>query len=321
MAIPARALTADRRWAAVGERGTLAGIRLTAWVYRILGPRLAALFVVPIVTYFFLTDPRGRRASRRYLGRLHADARGREALGKQPGLRHVFRHYREFAQTTLDRVGFWCGRADDFEMRLDGTQHFTPLIEAKQGAILLGAHLGSFDALRALAGRWGVTVNILMSTGHAPRINRVLRELSPETTVRVIEVDPTSSRSVFEIKACLERGEFVALLGDRVGSAPRTRVVEVDFLGGRAAFPPGPFVLASRLDCPILLMLGLRVRPGVYEIFVEPLADRVLLPRADRPARLHALVQAYAARLEAYCIMAPYQWFNFYDFWADETRA
>lgn len=321
MAIPARALTADRRWAAVGERGTLAGMRLTAWVYRVLGPRLAALFVLPIVTYFFLTDPRGRRASRRYLGRLHAAKQGCGALGRRPGLRHVFRHYREFAQTTLDRVGFWCGRADDFEIRLDGIEHFTPLIEGKQGAILLGAHLGSFDALRALADRWGVIVNILMSTGHAPRINRVLQELSPKTTVRVIEVDPTSSRSVFELKACLERGEFVAVLGDRVSSAPRTRVVEVDFLGGRAAFPPGPFVLASRLDCPVLLMVGLRVRPGVYEIFVELLANRILLPRAARPARLHALVQAYAARLEAYCIMAPYQWFNFYDFWADEPRA
>lgn len=320
MAIPARAVTSDRRWAAVGERGSLAGMRLTAWVYRILGPRIAALFVLPIVTYFFLTDPRGRGASRRYLGRLDAAKRGRGALGR-PGLRHVFRHYREFAETTLDRIGFWCGRADDFEMRLDGTEHFRPLIERKQGAILLGAHLGSFDALRALADRWGVTVNILMSTGHAPRINRVLRELSPQTTVRVIEVDPTSSRSVFELKACLERGELVAMLGDRVGSAPRTRVVEVDFLGGRAAFPPGPFVLASRLDCPILLMVGLRVRPRVYEIFVELLADRVVLPRADRPARLHTLVQAYAARLESYCLRAPYQWFNFYDFWADETRA
>jgi predicted LPLAT superfamily acyltransferase len=105
MAIPARALTADRRWATVGERGTLAGMRLTAWVYRILGPRIAALFVLPIVTYFFLTDPRGRRASRRYLGRLEAAKRCRGALGRRPGLRHVFRHYREFAGTTLDRIG------------------------------------------------------------------------------------------------------------------------------------------------------------------------------------------------------------------------
>jgi predicted LPLAT superfamily acyltransferase len=232
----------------------------------------------------------------------------------------VFRHYHEFALTTLDRVGFCSGRADDFAIRFHGREHFASLAGEGRGAIVLGAHLGSFDALRALADRSVIIVNFLMSTGHAPRINRVLQELSPRTRARVIEVDPASSRSVFEIKACLERGEFVALLGDRVGSGPRARTIEADFLGRPARFPPGPFVLATRLDCPVLLMIGLRVGPGAYEIFAEPLADRVELAAADRGARLREVVQAYACRLEAYCLMQPYQWFNFYDFWNEEGR-
>jgi predicted LPLAT superfamily acyltransferase len=313
-----RAVTTDRGWAAVGERGTLAGMRLTVWVYRLLGRRFAAVFILPIVTYFFLTDRRGRRASRRYLMRVHATPRGRVAVPHPPGLRAVFRHYREFALTTLDRVGFWSGRADEFEIAFHGREHFAALLEEQRGAVLLGAHLGSFDALRALADRWMITVNILMSTRHAPRINRVLRELSPQTTARVIEVDPTSSRSVFEIQACLERGEFVALLGDRVGGGAHARTIEVDFLGSTAAFPAGPFLLARGLQCPVLLMIGLRVRPGAYDVFAEPLADRVRGPRAGRAAALRDIAQAYAHRLEAYCLASPYQWFNFFDFWNDE---
>jgi predicted LPLAT superfamily acyltransferase len=27
-------------------------------------------------------------------------------------------------------------------------------------------------------------------------------------------------------------------------------------------------------------------------------------------------LQAYVARLEHYCRLSPYNWFNFYDFWA-----
>ncbi len=316
-----RALTPPWSWATVGERGSLTGMRITAWFYRLFGPQLASLFILPIVSYFFLTDRRGRRASRRYLERLYARPDGRAALGHRPAVRDSFRHYREFAVAILDRVGFWSGRADGFEIRFHGREHFTRLIEDKRGAILLGAHLGSFDALRALAERWNIAVNILMSTRHAPRINRILRELSPRATARVIEVDPTSSRSVFELKACLERGEFVAVLGDRAGDGPRSRTVQVDFLGGRAAFPPGPFVLASRLDCPVLLMIGIRVGPAAYEVFAEPFADRVVLPRAERGARLRELVEAYARRLETYCVKAPYQWFNFYDFWGDEADA
>lgn len=308
-------------WAAVEERGSIAGMRLTVWFYRLCGRRLATLFILPVVTYFFLTDRRGRRASQRYLTRLYAWAHGRVALGHQPSVWDSFRHYWEFAVTILDRVGFWSDRADDFEIRFHGREHFQSLIESKRGAILLGAHLGSFDALRVLADRWAIAVNVLMSTRHAPRINRILRELSPRATVRVIEVDPTSSRSVFELKACLERGEFVAILGDRVGPGARTRSIEVDFLGGRAAFPAGPFVLASRLDCPVLLMIGVRIGPAAYEVFAEPFAERIVLPRAERNARLHELAAAYAKRLEAYCLKAPYQWFNFYDFWGEEAGA
>src|SRR5262249_13596380 len=155
----------------------------------------------------------------------------------------------------------------------------------------------------------------VMSTRHAPRINRILRELNPKAALRIIEVDPTSSRSVFELKACLERGEFVALLADRAGSGSRTRNIEAEFLGRLAAFPVGPFVLASRLDCPVLLMIGVRVGPAAYEVFAEPFAERIVLNRSERSATLHELVDAYAGRLEAYCFKAPYQWFNFYDFW------
>ena len=162
---------------------------------------------------------------------------------------------------------------------------------------------------------------MLTTTRHAARINRVLRELSPRAAVRVIEIDPISNRSVFELKACLERGEFVAMLGDRVAPGPRTRAVEVDFLGGRAAFPPGPFVLASRLDCPVLLMIGVRVGPDAYEVFAEPLAERVTLPRAERNARLHDLVDAYGRRVEAFCLKARYQWFNLYVFWGEEASS
>jgi predicted LPLAT superfamily acyltransferase len=38
------------------------------------------------------------------------------------------------------------------------------------------------------------------------------------------------------------------------------------------------------------------------------------------PDDLDALAADYARRLERYCIMAPYQWFNFYDYWSDEDR-
>ena len=296
------------------------GMRLGVWFYRRFGKRWSEFFVLPVVMYFFLTDRRGRRASRRYLKKLYGIPDGRRALGRPPGLWESFLHYRAFALMILDRLSFALGDTADLEIVFQGREHFERLIEARRGAILLGAHLGSFEALRLLAERSKIAVNVLMSTQHAPRINAILRALKPDLDLRVIHVDPASIQWVFELRASVARGEFLAILGDRVGPEPRQRDLRVPFLGTSASFPPGPFVLASVLGCPILLMVGLRVSATSYEVFAEPLAEHVVLTDDDRTDRLRTLIGAYAKRLEAFCFKAPYQWFNFYDFWAEEAN-
>jgi len=303
-------------WATVAERGSMAGMRFTVGFYRLCGRWLTDYLILLVVAYFFLTDPRGRRASRRYLETLHAFPGGAEAVGGLPTWRRSFRHYREFGRVILDRVRFALGAAD-IELVFREREPLTALIAARRGAVLLGAHLGSFDALRLLAARTGVTVNVLMITRHAPRTTTILERLNPNTRVRVIESDPGNPEAVFHLKACVERGEFVAILGDRVTGSARARVVRVPFLGRPAAFPQGPFLLAHALQSPIVLMIALRRGPRTYEIFAESLAERVLLPRAERLEALDALVKQYAQRLESYCLSAPYQWFNFFDFWGE----
>jgi predicted LPLAT superfamily acyltransferase len=67
-------------------------------------------------------------------------------------------------------------------------------------------------------------------------------------------------------------------------------------------------------------MVALRRTPTVDEIFAESLAQDVHLPSTERAGRLQDLTRRYAARLEAYCLDAPYQWFNFFDFWDEEGR-
>jgi predicted LPLAT superfamily acyltransferase len=307
-------------WVGVTERGSTFGMWLAVRFCQVFGGWLSEYFIVlPVVAYFFLTDRKGRRASRRYLERLHAMPGGPAALGQAPTLRASFRHYQEFGLMILDRVRFTLARGRDngVDIVFRGREVFSDLLADKRGAILLGAHLGSFDVMRVLAARTGIVVNVLMITRHAPRINAILRRLDPGVDVRVIEPDPLAVDTVFRLRACLERGEFVAILGDRVAGSARARVVRASFLGAPAPFPQGPFLLADALGCPIIFMSAVRRGPMRYEIFAERLAERVVLPRQQRAAPLGALASAYAARLEAHCLRAPYQWFNFFDFWGE----
>ena len=142
-----------------------------------------------------------------------------------------------------------------------------------------------------------------------------------DTTVGVIRVVPGSFGHALEVKKAIERGAVVAILADRIHPNERERTVEVDFLGRRACLPQGPLLLASALGCPVLLMAGLRMGTRKYELHVERFADAVKIPRRDRARELQRYAQAYANSLAKLCVIAPLQWFNFYDFWDREAAA
>jgi len=311
-------VTTSARWSSIAERGSLLGLRVTVACYRTFGRPLSIVLVHAIVAYFFLTDRTGRRASIAYLRRVASIPEGARAIGGKPGLWASFLHYRAFALSIFDRLVLWLGRDGDFDLQAEGLDQFDLPGRRDTGAIVVGAHLGSFDALRALADRDHRVVNVLMFTRHAPRINRVLREVAPHVQVRVIHADPASVDSVLRIKAAIRRGELVAMLGDRMEPGDRHRSGEATLLGGPVRLPTSPYLLAGLLGCPVFFMVALRESSGRYRVFTELLAERVDLPRGEREKRVGELVVAYASRLERYCLQAPLQWFNFFDYWEEE---
>jgi predicted LPLAT superfamily acyltransferase len=309
----ARRIQQAKDWSRFGERGTMGALRFGAAAYRLMGRRLSMLLLYPAVAWFYLRDREGRGASRRYLDSVWARPEGRASLGARPGAFSTCRHLYEFAVQTFDRMVLWGGGLDHFQMDHHGSKHLFDLKRDGRGALLLGAHLGSFDMARTLARDSGIAVNIVMFTANAERINRLFEELDPESQVRVVSLDPTSVRTAFEIKACLDRGELVAILADRVPAGARERPIEVEFLGRRRPFPRSPFLLATLLGCPVLVSLCVRTGSLRYHTWVEPISPGLRLPRAEREKGAEELVRAYVAELERACLNHPYQWFNFYD--------
>jgi predicted LPLAT superfamily acyltransferase len=160
-----------------------------------------------------------------------------------------------------------------------------------------------------------------MYTEHAQRINRLFRLLDTQSgedqAVRVVEIKEGSFAHILELKKAIADGEVVAVLADRFHPNERRRATQVDFLGAPASLPQGPMLLAAALGCPVLFMVGLRAGDGRYEIHVEPFAESVSAQRHERAEVIGDYVQRYADQVAKFCARAPYQWFNFYDFWED----
>ena len=116
------------------------------------------------------------------------------------------------------------------------------------------------------------------------------------------------------LKEKIDVGEWIVIVGDRVPQQINKNIVWANFLGEKAPFPQGPFVLASLLKCPIYLMFGLNETDN-FRVHFEFFSDELVLPRGQREKALEGLVQEYANRLSHYCVNAPLDWFNFFDFW------
>ena len=290
-------------WRHQQERSNLAILRLMVWISLTLGRRIGRLVLYGIALYFLFFSPLARRASRAYLGR---------ALGRWAEWSDGYRHVLSFASTIHDRVYLLNGRFDLFDIEVHGAEALHAALARQPGALLIGAHLGSFEVLRAVGrGRAGLKVAMLMYEDNARKINATLEAINPAAGEDIIALGRLES--MLEARDKLDSGYLVGLLADRGLADEATR--EHAFLGQPASFPIGPFRIAAMLRRPVFFMTGLYLGGNRYRIHFEPLAD---FSRVEPGARDAAIVQAqaqYVARLEHYCRLAPYNWFNFFDFW------
>jgi predicted LPLAT superfamily acyltransferase len=311
----------EDRWARIAESGTLRALRFIGWSHRTFGRGPSVTLLWLAAAYFLVRSRPARRASQRYLARVWASPEGRRALGRPPGYAATLRHLHPFAVALYDRLVVWSGELDSLEVRHDGSEKIFGVARAGRGALLLGAHLGSIDMLWFLSRKYQLVVNVIGYHGNAERINAFLESFAPGERVRMIDMDPNSVYSAFEIKACIERGEFVVMLADRVAPGKTGRAAEASFLGHPAPFPLGPFLLAGVLECPVLFALCVCTGPARYETVLRPIGEAARVPRGEREKRARELLARYAALLESTCIRLPFQWFNFYDFWGDDSEA
>jgi predicted LPLAT superfamily acyltransferase len=294
-----RAMT--QAWLRQPERSTTWALRAIIWIALRVGRGAARALLYPICLYFLVFSVRARAASREYLARV---------LSRRPTFRDCYRHYYTFGATILDRVFLLAGRDKEFEIALHGEPLVIDLFTRQQGCILLGAHFGSFEILRAVGRRQpGLSVYFLMFEENSRKITEALREINTRVPDFLIPLGLPDT--MLRVRDRVREGGWVGCLADRgVGD---DKIVMRAFLGRDAAFPVGPFRLAAALRCPVLTMFGIYRRNRRYDVHFELLVD----PKSGvGDTQIDAWIDQYVARLEHHCRDAPFNWFNFYDFWA-----
>jgi predicted LPLAT superfamily acyltransferase len=278
-------------------------LRVMTWISLRLGRRAGRVVLHLIASYFLLFAPAGRRASSDYL---------RRALGRPPHWRDLYRHFFTFAATIHDRVYLVNRRFELFDVEVHGEDTLRRLLAGGKGLFLMGAHLGSFEVIRAIGRKdTDLRVAMVMHQENAQKINAMLAAINPEAVEDIIGLGHIDS--MLKVRERLDAGGVIGMLADRTPG--NDTVYPVQILGTNANLPSGPFRMAALLRRPVVFMTGLYLGGNRYAIHFDPLADFSTVARAQRDAALEVAITRYAALLDQYCRKAPYNWFNFFDFW------
>ncbi len=294
-------------WASINEISFVAGMRLMFWICRVFGRWPFRVVLYPVLGWYLLSKPRPRRASQAYLRRVAS-----YTSTAAPG---VLRHFAAFGESILDKMLLWSGLFKLDTVDVHGGDLIVDAAAAGRGGLVICAHLGNLELCRVLSRRrHDIKLTVLVHTKHAQAFNDMLARLNPASRLNLLQVTEMSPATAMLLSERVARGEFVVIAGDRIPVSHNPRVALADFMGAPAPFPVGPYVLANLLQCPVFLLFSIR-QGSRSALYFEAFRDAVRIPRQDRDAAFQQLAGDYARRLEHYCLRAPLQWFNFYDFW------
>lgn len=294
-------------WQKNPERSSLFLLRVMTLISLRLGRSASRLVLYGIAAYFLLFAPAARRMSRNYLRRVL-----KLPSAAAVGWSQLYRHFLSFASAIHDRVFLLNDRFDLFDIRVHNEALIASIVAQGQGVFLVGAHMGSFEVLRAMGRRQpGLRVAMVMFEDNARKINAALSAINPESHQDIIALGHVDS--MIQVHELLAQGTIVGMLADRSLGQDDTR--PISFLGDAAELPLGPFRMAAILKRPVIFMTGLYRGGKRYDIHFEALADFSALAPRGRTLAVEAAMTRYAALLEKYCYSAPYNWFNFFDFW------
>ncbi len=301
-----------KHWAQMEERGIIWGMQALLKVYLLFGRKVLQFFLYPVVSYYWLINSKSRQASLEYLHRVSAYLPENTI---QTGLYGSYQHFICFANAIIDKLAAWSGAITLQDVEFHGRESIWRHVEQGQGLLILGSHLGNLEVGRVMAylGK-KVSVNVLLHTKHAEKFNTLLNRYSECGKMNLIQVTEMNAATAMMLQDRIDAGELVVIAADRTPVSGQNRVAKADFLGKTALFPQGPFILASLLKCPVYTLFCLK-QHDKQVIYFDHFSDSLSFSKKQRNAMIERCAQAFADRLQHYCLQEPLQWFNFYDFW------
>lgn len=279
--------------------GTLLGYKIFIFFIQKIGVKSAYFVLYFVALYYYLFARKSNKAIFSYF-------RNRMGFSWIKAKVSVYKSYLTFGKTLIDKVAINAGLRNKFTYEFDGIETLQRLLADKKGGILISAHIGNFEVAEKFFADidFDMQINVITTDMERNEIKEYLESVSEKSALKNIIIKDDMSH-IFEINAALSNNELICFTGDRFFDGNKT--LETKFLGKKAQFPMGPFLIASRLKVPVVFVYVMKEPNLHYHLY----ARQAQVKHRDA----QHLLETYAVNLESMLEKYPLQWFNYFDFW------
>lgn len=279
--------------------GTLIGYKIFVFFIKKFGVKSAYFVLYFVAAYYFFFARKSNKAIYDYF-------RNRLAYSYPKAKKAVYQSYLTFGKTLIDKVAINAGLYQQFTYEFDGVEILKKLLSDKKGGILISAHIGNFEVAEKFFADidFDMQINVVTTDMERNEIKEYLESVSQKSSLKHIIVKDDMSH-IFDINTALNNNELICFTGDRYFEG--TKTIQADFLGQKATFPIGPFLIASRLKVPVVFVYVMKEPNLHYHLY----AREAVVKHRD----VQGLLETYVSNLESMIKKYPTQWFNYFDFW------
>jgi predicted LPLAT superfamily acyltransferase len=285
------------------SRGTPLGYRIFVVVLKNLGVLPGYLLLRLVALYYFLFLYKSS-------GPLYQYFRHKLGYSIYKSLVDIYRNFYLFGQTIIDKVVVMSGIPNKFTFDFDGEENLRKIVELKKGGLLISAHIGNWEIAGHLLKRLNTRINIVMFDNEHQQIKDYLSTVTGERNMKVIVIRNNDISHIYEITEAFKNNELVCMHADRFIEGNKTLIT--DFLGEKARFPMGPFVLATTFKVPVSFVFAMKERRLHYHFFASSLKNYDDL---KKDSGMQHMLNDFAAEMEKKVKQYPVQWYNYYNFW------
>lgn len=235
--------------------------------------------------------------------------RKRFGLGRLKSSWMTYNNHCAFSQVVIDKFAMYAGKK--FQITIDGYDQFQLLSEQPSGFVQLSSHIGNYEIAGYSLVAKDKRFNALVFGGEKASVMANRSKLFDGNNIRMIPMMADMSH-LFVIDQALSDGEILSMPADRVFGSQKA--FSLDFLGDKAKFPQGPFLIAAMRNVPMLFVSVMKTAAKKYHISVQRIDCNT---QGNTRSRATDLATKYVKIFEETVRNHPAQWYNYFDFWAN----